>query len=148
MFEKVTEIISKDFEEIYTSSLSLQLLDCYKKLYLNGKQPKSCKESQKIYFQRLLQDGIQKAKIMDEVRTFKLKKPTGLKYVGGIFHKHFNLETLTDTEAVKLLESGWMHESEFDKLPTKYIEEKEVEKQILAEEKAKTKEAKKKKEVE
>lgn len=136
MINEVKEIISKDFEEIYTSSLSLRLLDIYSKLYLNGSQPKYCKASQLSYYNRLLVDGINKAIIMDDVlkKTHKTDK-VGLMYVGKPFCKHYDLANMTDKDATNLLQSGWLKEKDFSKLPDLYKEEKEVEKQILAEEK-------------
>lgn len=137
MLEEVRFILSKDFSEIYTSELSLQLLSVYSKLYLSGGQPKHCKISQMNYYNRLKSDGIEKAKKMEEIlkKTNKAKKK-GFKYVGKPFCKHFNLEQLTDKEATDLLQAGWMNEGDFSKLPEIYKEEKEIEKQIKKEEKA------------
>lgn len=143
MVGQVKNILSKDIEEIYSTSLSLDLLKIYSSLYLAGGQPRSCKASQIQYYNRLMKDGILKAKEMEEInkKTHKVIKK-GLKYIGGKFCKHFDLQMLTDKEANELLQSGWMKETEFEKLPDLYKEEKKVLKEIEKEEKKTPKKSK------
>lgn len=119
MLEDVKTIISKDFETIVSGSLSLLLLNCYSKLYLNGGQPAYCRASQQKYYNEILKTGLKMAENYDSIkkRTLILKNKTGLMYVGKPFCRHFNLELLTDEEAISLLKAGWMNPSQFEKLP-------------------------------
>jgi len=128
-------ILSKDFEEIANSSLSLDLLKIYSVYYLNGVQPKTCRQSLSEYYQRILKD---KDKIMEKMteKTNKTKLK-GIRYIGKPLCKHYNLAELTDYDAHKLLDKGYLKEKDFSQLPKSYIEEKEVEKEIKKEEKAK-----------
>ena len=119
MLADVRKILDKDFDEIKTSSLSLLLLKVYSKLYLAGAQPRTCESAMLNYYKRLKKDGLIMAQ-KNEEKTHKLKKNIkGLKYVGKPFCKHFDLENLTDKEAISLLKLGVMKENQFDILPIK-----------------------------
>jgi hypothetical protein len=41
----------------------------------------------------------------------------GLRYIGGAFHGHYLAETLTDKQAVEMLNAGVLKETDFDVLP-------------------------------
>lgn len=139
MIDDIREIISKDFEEIYTSSLSLKLLSIYSQLFFDGKQPKYCKVSQKKYYGIICHEGIKRYKEMEKNKpTFKTKR-TGIMYVGQPFCKHFNLELMSDKDATELIQKGVLKEKDFSKLPDLYKEEKKIEAEIKKEEKAKKK---------
>lgn len=139
MIADLEEIISKDFEDIYTSSLSLKLLNIYSKLYLNGKQPRYCKASQLKYWQILCHEGLKKIKEMENNKpTFKINR-IGLMYVGKPFCRHYNLQSMSDKDATDLLQKGFLQEKDFSKLPDLYKEEKKIEAEIKKEEKAKAK---------
>lgn len=118
MIGLVKKILSKDIEEIISSSVSLDLLKCYSILYLNGGQPNSCELSQRKYYKQILFNGLQKAKLMEEIKekTHKIIRK-GLLYAGKPFCKHFNLQTLTDKQAADLLEAGYLKKEHFTILP-------------------------------
>lgn len=141
MLEKLNLILSKDFEEIVNSSISLTLLEIYSKYYLSGGQPRTCRQSQLSYYQTIIKDKTKLIEAMTEKTNIcKLK---GLKYIPKPLCKHYDLENLTDKEASMLLEKGWLKESDFEKLPVQYVEDKKVEAEIIAEEKKAKKEVKK-----
>ena len=77
--------------------------------------------------------------MIEKTNKTKLK---GIRYIGKPLCKHFNLSDLSDYDAHKLLDRGYLKEKDFSKLPKSYIEEKEVEKEIQKEEKAKKTEKK------
>jgi len=136
VINEVLEIINKEFEEVYSSSLSLKLLNIYSKIYLDGAQPNYCKAAQQSYYNLLQSEGLQKAKIMDEIlKSTHKTNVKGLMYIGKPFCRHFDLENLTDKQATDLLQSGWLKENQFDKLPELYKEEKKIEDEIKKEEK-------------
>lgn len=118
MIKEVNQILSMDIGEIVSSPMSLTLLKVYSILYLNGGQPHSCEKSQKEYYKRLQKDGLQKAIEMEnlEKNIHKLNKK-GLMYVGKPFCKHFDLQKLTDQEAITLIEKGYLREDQFEVLP-------------------------------
>ena len=141
MLKKLKLILSKDFEEIVNSSISLTLLEIYSKYYLNGGQPRTCRQSQLSYYQTIIKDKEKLIETMTEKTNIcKLK---GLKYVPKPLCKHYDLENLSDKDACILLEGKWLQESDFEQLPAKYLEEKQIEAEIIAEEKKAKKEAKK-----
>ncbi|HSH53217.1 MAG TPA: hypothetical protein VK982_15940 [Bacteroidales bacterium] len=136
MISKLNNILSTDFEEIANSSLSLDLLNIYSYCYLKGKQPNTCKASLLRYYQKIIKN---KNKIIEKMEKQTNKcKLIGIKYIGKPLCKHYNLQNLTDVDAHKLLDKGYLKEKDFSKLPESYLEEKEIEKQIKAEEKKKT----------
>jgi hypothetical protein len=119
MLSDIEKLLSKDFEEITNSSLSLLLLDCYSKLYLNGGQPRYCRASQLLYYQEISKTGKIMAEKFDEInkRTFNLKLDKGIMYVGKPFCRHFNRELMSDANAIALLKNGILKESDFTTLP-------------------------------
>ena len=140
MVSEVRELINKEFEEIINSSDSLKLLKYYSLLYMNGAQPRTCTKSQREYYTKLKIDGIMKAELYEEIKARTCKpKWKGLKFIPSQ-GRHFSNEFITDKQATSLLEKGVLKESDFIKLPDLYLEEKEIEAKILAEEKAAKKE--------
>jgi len=118
MVSEVEKILSMGIGEIISSPNSLLLLKVYSILYLNGGQPNTCEKSQKEYYRRLQQDGLQKAITMEnlEKNIHKLNRK-GLMYIGKPYCKHFDLQKLTDKEAQTLLDNGYLKKEDFSVLP-------------------------------
>lgn len=121
MIELIKTIIKTDIEEIIGSSMSLDLLNCYSKLFLNGAQPSTCSKCLRDYYRKIVIEGLEKAKIMAEKKdsTHKYAKK-GVKYIGIPFCRHFNLQEMTDEEANDLLKKGFLKEEDFKILPEDY----------------------------
>ncbi len=135
MLSGLQELLKKDFGEIISSPDSLKLLKYYSILYLNGGQPKTCEASQREYYTQLQLTGIMKAEQYEEINKRTCKpKWVGLKFIPSQ-GRHFSNEFITDIQATQLLEKGVLKESDFEVLPNLYLEEKEIEKQIIEEEK-------------
>ena len=66
MIEIVKKLINTDIEDIIKSSMSLDLLNCYSKLFLNGGQPNLCEKCIRDYYRKIVTEGLEKAKIMAE----------------------------------------------------------------------------------
>ena len=125
--ERVNNLISKNVEEIIASTDSLELLRCYSILYNEGRQCRSCANSQRDYYKQLSLNGLQKAKEMDEIK-IRTCQPNwgkgctnnnGLKFI----HKegnHYSSLYITDDQAISLLNRGLLNESDFDVLPEGY----------------------------
>lgn len=131
--EKVRYLLSRNVEEIISSTDSLDLIRCYSMLYLNGQQCRSCEASQRSYYKELFLTGLNKAKQMDEAKNRTCKPNWGKGCTNNIglkfIHKEGNFyssEHITDDQAVSLLNRGLLHESDFDVLPEGY--EKPLEK--------------------
>ncbi len=118
MVERVKLLISKDFAEIKSSRLSLELLKCYSALYLGGKQPRACEKSMLAYHNRLKADGLKKAQTMKEKTNICKKK--GIVYISNPMHKHVDYQHLSDNDAAKLLKLGVLKEKDFEQLPENY----------------------------
>lgn len=121
MLEDVEKILNNDVEEVIKSpQLSLSLLKCYSKLYLNGAQPRVCAVSQRKYYSQLKIDGMAKAKIAQDVKD----RTCVPKWKGNCYSskacKHYNSDMITDGQAIDALEKGFLMESQFNKLPENY----------------------------
>ena len=124
MLDKVREIIATDFDVIKSTSKSVLLLKVYSQLYLKGAQPKSCEKAMFNYYCQIKKNGLKMAKKMEEKRTNKLRSNIkGLMYVGKPYCKHFNLEFLSDKEAIDLLKLGVVKERDFIDLPENFKKE-------------------------
>ncbi len=135
LINDLEDILSKTVEEVINSSLSLKLLNLYSKLYLNGEQPRWCASCQRDYYSQLQREGHLKIKEMEEIeKRTCVPAWNGLKYI----HKagrHYNNEIITDTQAIDLLERGFLTEQDFTKLPEGYNpEDAKVVQEILNEE--------------
>lgn len=124
MVENVRKILDNDIQEIIKSpDLSMLLLVTYSKLYLNGSQPRSCERSQREYYNKLKQNGMEKA---------AQKKTCVAKYKGlRFFNKlqaHVNMATISDQDALKGLIGGYMKEDDFITLPEDYKKKTEPKK--------------------
>jgi len=115
MIKAVKLLISKDFAEIKSTPLSLELLKVYSILYLNGRQPSSCEASLYRYYQQLIRNGTEKAQNMQE-KTNKCNKK-GLIYVGRPLFKDFDLQNLSDKDANSLIKLGILKKSDFKVMP-------------------------------
>ena len=117
MVKDVELILSKDVGEVIASPLSLKLLRCYSTLYLGGKAPRTCSNSQRKYYQQLKKNGIEMAKKLTKAEA-RTCTPAwkGLKYIPKAA-RHYSSNTLTDEEARALLDKGFLKESDFNKLP-------------------------------
>lgn len=123
MTELVNEIINKSFEEVSASSLILKMLDCYSKLYLNGKQPSTCGRCHRDYYITLKKNGMELAKKYEEAKNRTCKPAwTGLKYIPATA-RHWDDNLLTDKEAEYLLEKHFLKESDFEVLPSSEIKD-------------------------
>lgn len=127
--EEVNEILKYDIREIIASPLIVKLLSLYSKLYLNGGQPSSCEKCIKKYYQEIIQNGIKKAEIMEEI-----KKRTCVPNWNGLMYiqkaaRHFNDKLITDEQAINFLERGILEEKNFKTLPAGY--KKMTEKEII-----------------
>jgi len=121
MIEEVKTLIGSDIESILKDgTLSLSLLKCYSKIYLNGSQPRTCSKAMRGYHNKLKKDGMNKAQILQKVseRTCELVNK-GLRYIPSI-QTHIVDSMLYDEKAIQLLESGALRQSDFTKLPYHY----------------------------
>ncbi len=126
MEKDIELILSKSVGEVIASPLSLKLLKCYSKLYLNGKAPRTCSNSQRKYYNRLKKDGLEMAKkIKKAVSRTCIPKWKGNKYIPKA-GRHYNSSLITDEEATALLEKGYLKETDFEKLPEIKEENPEV----------------------
>ena len=125
--EKVKYLLSRNVEDIITSTDSLDLIRCYSILYLNGQQCRFCAASQRSYYNELVRTGLKKAKEMDEAKNRTCvpnwgkgcTNNNGLKFI----HKEGNFYSsllITDEQAISLLNRGLLSESDFDVLPDGY----------------------------
>lgn len=122
MLEDIKLLLSMGVEEIISSRHSLTLLKLYSDLYLNGKAPRTCANSQRAYYIRIKRDYEMKK---DELKQTHVLKFKGRRYIPGIFkdgvlvagHLHINSEFLTDADALKYLKLGVLKQSDFVKLP-------------------------------
>lgn len=124
MVEEVKEILNNDVEVVIGSpQLSLSLLKCYSELFLNGRKPRVCAKSQRIYYEELKTKGMAKAEILEKVKVrtcvpaFK-----GLRYSNKVFC-HISSELLYDEQAIEYLNNGALKESDFEVLPEGYKKE-------------------------
>jgi hypothetical protein len=120
MVTEVAEIISKDFEEIKGSSLSLQLLKCYSTLYLHGGRPSSCERSMRKYYNELKKTGIKKAEKMENVTKTNKTRVKGIRLIGRPIFKQLDFGNLSDADAINLLGKGILKEKDFITLPDGY----------------------------
>lgn len=124
--DEVNELINSDVEEIIKSSASLDLLKIYSILYLNGAQPRTCASSIRNYYFELKKTGIMKAEKLEAIKNRTCKpKWNGLRLING---DHFSNEWITDEEAIKLLQRGYLNESDFDVLPDGFKKEANAQK--------------------
>mgnify|MGYP001172527085 CR=1 FL=1 len=124
LIEKVQRILARSVEEVISSPLSLDLLECYSKLYINGAQPRSCAGSMRKYYAELTKTGVQKAMELNQTKE-RTCKPAwkGLKYIivkendYAAKGMHVSSEHITDEQAKKYLRIGALVESDFEILP-------------------------------
>src|SRR4030042_3373944 len=120
LIKDLEEVLSKTVEEVIASPLSIKLLNLYSMLYLNGEQPRWCESCQRDYYNQLKREGHLKIELMEEIQKRTCKPAwNGLKYI----HKagrHYNNELITDTQAIDLLERGFLNESDFIEMPEKF----------------------------
>lgn len=121
MIDQIKKLIDSDIDDIIRSpSLSLSLLSCYSKLYLNGSAPRVCESSQRAYLNQLKTSGMERAELMERIKE-RTCKPA---FIGHRFHpvinKHIMPELLHDQIAIEYLLSGILHESDFLILPDGY----------------------------
>jgi hypothetical protein len=115
-------IINTGFEDIINSSLVLKLLNVYSILFLNGKNPGGCTTCHRDMYRKLQLEGKQTLNLYSQVmeRTNK-PKWKGVKYLPQTAN-HYNSDTLTDAQALDLLEKKFLKETDFEVLPVKYWE--------------------------
>lgn len=115
IIDKVNRIIKEGFDSIQKTD-PLLIIEVWSKLFNNGEQCRMCIASQKKYYSDILTKGIKMAEEFKEIEkrtcvpTFK-----GLKYVAG--KGHFLADTITDEDAIEMLEKGILKESDFKVLP-------------------------------
>lgn len=121
MIDIVENIIATELREVLNSSLSLQLLKCYSKLYLNGAMPRACSRSQTNYYNQLKIDGLKRAKEMEEIlnRTCALNEGICI-YVKSL-GMHLSNVNITDAIALKGIKEGFIKLSQFKRLPVNYV---------------------------
>lgn len=120
MVENVKELLSKSFEEIEGSSLIINLLTIYSKLYLNGADPGSCGQCHRDYYIQLKLNGMEQAEKYLEAQNRTCKPSwSGLKYIRTTA-KHWNDQLLTDKEAIYLLENKHLEIKDFEVLPADF----------------------------
>jgi len=120
MTEQVREVLDKSFEEVQASSLILNLLSIYSKLYLNGAQPGTCGACHRDFYNQLNNNGMELAKQYEEAKN-RTCKPNwkGIRYIPATA-RHWNDELVTDKEAMMLLEKGFLKSTDFITLPADY----------------------------
>jgi hypothetical protein len=120
MVEDVGKILRTDIREVVASPLSVLLLKCYSVLYLNGGQPRFCEASQRKYYNQLKVDGMERAKLLEAVKSRTCEPAwNGLKYYPAT-GEHINNEWITDEQAIKYLKLGLLKERDFITLPKLY----------------------------
>ena len=118
-------IVNTEFEVINSTDLVLTLIRVYSVLYLNGKSSYICSKCLRNYHNELIKNGLvkfEKMKLMESTNEIIDKKKNSLMYVPEA--GHYNLGALNDKQAIELLESGRLKESDFKKLPTGFNKEK------------------------
>jgi hypothetical protein len=121
MISRINNILAKGIEDIIASVSSLELLDIYSKLYLNGSQPSTCANSLRAYYTEIQLTGLQRAVKLREAME-RTNKPNwiGNRFVWGAF---YNDQTITDEQAITLLKNGGLSETDFKVLPLAYKDE-------------------------
>jgi len=120
MIESVNKIVNLEFKSIIKDGRNtMLLLGLYSKLYLNGQAPKTCEAQMLKYYNQLKTDGIMKAELQQEIKERTLTP----NWVG---HKHLkgghivSSITITDKQAVLLLDKKILKDSDFKTLPESY----------------------------
>jgi hypothetical protein len=115
-------IINTRIEDILNSVLVLKLLNVYSILFLNGKDPGNCSKCHRDIYRKLQNEGKKQLILYSQVmeRTNK-PKWKGVKYLPQTA-SHYNSDTITDAQALDLLERKFLKESDFETLPLKYWE--------------------------
>lgn len=117
MIDKLQKILSTSIEEVVASSLVLDLIDLYSKLYLNGSNPGGCEKCLRTAYNELMKTGMEKIKQLEEIKSRTCKPAwNGLKYINATA-RHWNSDLITDNEAIKLLEAGHLKKVDFEILP-------------------------------
>lgn len=121
------ELVKLDIGTILkNSALSEKLIQFYKVLYNNGQNAGRCERSRHYFYLCLQKNGKEKMENYKQIqnRTFKLKW-SGIKFIN---HKQIHSEYINDLQAIELLNSGYLTESDFVTLPQGYkVETKEIE---------------------
>ena len=126
----VQEIISNNIDDIISSKLCIKLFRCYSILYLNGGQPRTCSNSQRLYYKQLCDNGIELAKKYMKAKDRKCKPNwKGNKYIPQNA-RFYNSDLLSDDDASYLLSKGFLTEKNFIILPS---ESDDSEKKCIAE---------------
>ena len=124
--DKTNYIINSNFTEILSTEKSILLIALYSKMYLNGAECRTCKNSQLKYYERLKRDGMKTAEKMEKVRT----RTCTPKWDGDCFiskaGRHFPAHLLTDEDAIYLLSNKYISEEKFLVLPRGYNETVQV----------------------
>jgi hypothetical protein len=115
--DEIKTILAHTVEEVIASQLSMSLLRCYSTLYLCGGQPRTCSNSQKLYYKQLSDNGMQLAEKLLKAKN-RVCKPAwkGNKYVPKNA-RFYNSDLITDDEAIDLLNRGFLTEKDFTVLP-------------------------------
>lgn len=126
-YDLYKELSERSFSEIKQDErLLLSFLKLYSICYLNGVAPNWCEKCQQEYFIQFKHDhrlNIINTKINHymEVQNRTCKPAwNGLKYIRQTA-QHWNDKTLTDSEAIYLLENNFILENQFIVLPEEWI---------------------------
>lgn len=123
---EIKEIFQTDIEIVLKDqALLMRLLKLYSTIYLNGSAPRMCERSIRSYYLKLANYNFENMKNLKQ--TFKAAF-VGLRFIPGIMkngkmviiHRHIDPKYLSDNEAIELLISGALKESDFEILPEEY----------------------------
>lgn len=115
MIEKLNIVKSMTFEALIASEKVMDFLSLYSFLYLNNSAPSNCVTCMRGYYNQLLKEGDERLKlIMEAKKRTLIPNWEGLRYIRGAF---YDSQTITDEQAIKSIEQGFLRESHFKKLP-------------------------------
>lgn len=121
--EKTKYIINSTFKDILSTEKSVLLIGLYSKMYLNGAECRTCKNSQLKYYERLKRDGMKTAEKMEKVKT-RTCVPAwdGMCFIAKAGN-HYPAHLHTDEDAIYLLSNKYISESKYHVLPRGYGEQ-------------------------
>jgi hypothetical protein len=126
MINEVSEILKIGLGGVLKSPvLTISLLRCYSKLYMNGAECSTCEASLRKYFNILIKDGMKKAIDFEAIK-LRTCKPS---FKGMVFSPkagHINPDYLSDDQAEFYLLNGILSETHFLVLPENYLKNKKI----------------------
>ena len=124
MKERLQTLLSHSEDEVVNTHLIVELFRLYSIIYAREGQPSLCTKCAREYYRKLKKNGLAMAEI-EKKNVCKLK---GIRYV-KMAARDFDLQNLTDADAIFLLKNGILQENDFKVLPYE-VKEKNVSNEI------------------